>query len=304
MPPTLKNFTIAAAVLLSFCTVGYAQHGRLPYANQVNANQVSLGQISIGQPNVPVGRRLYDQFGQPIGYDGYPYQYPSVVPADPVNELYNHNAQKPLMGLFAKGFTRTLTLLGGANFLPSIENDGRLLNSTPAGGGPSNFALDSETGYAISFAFGRRHNHRLRSEIELALRANETSFESDLPAMGDIFEIALDPNGEDKIRAYSIMKNFIYGFQNTSRFTPYLGVGLGWSYIDLEATSVGIDDGSGAFSYQAIGGVATTVNSVADFIVEYRFLGTTDVDLDGFAGSGGSINYQTHNLFLGVKFEY
>ena len=153
----------------------------------------------------------------------------------------------------------------------------------------------------INFAFGRRHNHRLRSEIELALRENGSSFEFEPSAVGDILGIALPPSDEDEIRAYSIMKNFIYGFENASRLTPYLGAGLGWSYIDLDAPSVGIDEGIGAFSYQAIGGVARNLNNAAEFIVEYRFFGTAEVDLGGIETP---ITYNAHNLFLGVKFEY
>ena len=40
---------------------------------------------------------------------------------DPVDQLYRENAQRPLGGLFAKGFTRTMTLLGGWNFANSID---------------------------------------------------------------------------------------------------------------------------------------------------------------------------------------
>ena len=327
MPPTFKTITLGIALFLSFSSLGYPQYGQLPFANQVS--------VVHGSP--AVGYAAFDQYGQPASYDNYSYpssaypssaypssaypsssypssSYPSSAypssaypssaypsSADPVNELYNNNAKKPLRGLFAQGFTRTLTVLGGANFLNSIEGDGNLLGSIPGGGSLPSTTLESETGYAISFAFGRRHNHRLRSEIELALRENDSSFEFEPSAVGDILGTSLSSDDEDEIRAYSIMKNFIWGFENASRLTPYVGAGLGWSYIDLDAPSVGIDEGTGAFSYQAIGGVARSLNNAAEFIVEYRFFGTAEVDLGGIETP---ITYNAHNLFLGVKFEY
>ena len=217
MPPTFKTITLGIALFLSFSSLGYPQYGQLPFANQVS--------VVHGSP--AVGYAAFDQYGQPASYDNYSYPssaYPSSAypsssypsSADPVNELYNNNAKKPLRGLFAQGFTRTLTVLGGANFLNSIEGDGNLLGSIPGGGSLPSTTLESETGYAISFAFGRRHNHRLRSEIELALRENDSSFEFEPSAVGDILGTSLSSDDEDEIRAYSIMKNFIWGFETVS----------------------------------------------------------------------------------------
>ena len=290
MAPTFKTFTIAIALLLSLCAHGSAQFGQFPSVNQTNP-------VLIGQRSVVVGNGGLPHHLQAVGSPAS--EYGST--ADAVNALYHSNAQKPLRGLFAPGFTRTLTVLGGANFLNSIDVATNLLGSATSTNGELSAAIESDIGYAISFAFGRRHNHRLRSEIELALRGNDTSFQIAASPIADALGVPFPANGEVEVRAYSIMKNFITEFRNNSRFTPYIGAGLGWSYIDLEAPSIGIDEGGGTFSYQAIGGVATTVNNAADFIVEYRFLGTTEIDVDGIEDS---VTYQAHNLFLGIKFEY
>ena len=217
-----------------------------------------------------------------------------------VQSLYNSNAKRPLGGLFAPGFTRTLTILGGLNF-PSAgtaENFGIEFDINPADPLTPPFSVFEEleeTGYALSFAFGRRHSNTLRSEIEVAVRGNDVT-RSTLTGIDSVEESA------GHVNAVSLMKNFIIDFNNNTRFTPYAGAGLGLSYVDVELEGFGsLQDGETLFSYQAIGGVATRLTSVADFIVEYRFLGTSEVE---FEELGQTIAYNTSNLFFGVKLEY
>lgn len=222
--------------------------------------------------------------------------------------LYTSNAERPLGGLFAPGFTRTLTVLGGANY-PSdgvLEND--FVSILPASGlSPLSERSIDDSGYAISFAFGRRHSHKLRSEIEVAFRSNDINQLSNTSISGNNLGV-IQPQEDGSVNATSIMKNFIREFNNNSLFTPYVGAGLGLSYIDVEFGEANSSDGEATFqngeaifSYQAIGGVATKLNSWSDFIIEYRFLGTSEIE---FGSLNDSFAYNTSTLFLGATFEY
>ena len=237
-----------------------------------------------------------------------------------VEALYDSNAQLPLGGFFAKGFTRTFTLLGGGNFtaadLPgdfseailnpgSFFNQDSLVDTDPVTILPEQ---DPDVGYVISGAMGRRHNKRLRSEFEFAIRGND--LDQSFPGF---FQVDVEAD----VKAYSIMKNVIFDFPNQSRFTPYAGAGLGISLVEVEAqvrtssditflspttapATSEVSEEDAAFTYQFIGGVAMRVNHAMDFVVEYRFLGTSDIELDTL----GSAPYLVNNLFLGVKLEY
>ena len=224
--------------------------------------------------------------------------------------LYTSNAERPLGGLFAPGFTRTMTLLGGVNY-PSagvediLEPEVVSFLSVISPTSPAAGSLD-DSGYALSFAFGRRHSRVLRSEIEVAFRSNDIN--QTLSVFNPDMSFSTSEEEDGSVNATSIMKNFIRDFQNDTLFTPYVGVGIGLSYIDVEfgeATSIDgeatFQDGEGAFSYQAIGGVATKLNSFSDFVIEYRFLGTSEIDFDGL---NDTFAYNTSTLFLGAKFEY
>jgi len=219
-----------------------------------------------------------------------------------VQSLYNSNSKRPLGGLFAPGFTRTLTILGGLNFPSAGTTE---LFDFEADVNPDDlttppFGLTEEiedAGYALSFAFGRRHSNTLRSEIEIAVRGNDL-VTTTLVGMDSTEQSA------GSVNAVSLMKNFIRDFANSSRFTPYAGAGLGLSYIEVDQSDgifPGLQEGQTLFSYQAIGGVATQITSSADFIVEYRFLGTSEVEFDEL---GQDLVYNTSNLFFGVKLEY
>ena len=224
--------------------------------------------------------------------------------------LYDHNDQLPLRGLFAPGFTRTLTVLGGFNF-PSegvddiFEQDFAIVPVESLFSPPPARSLD-DTGYAISFAFGRRHSRKLRSEIEVAFRSNEITQTS--PFSADIIDSFDSEVSDGSVSATSLMKNFIRDFDNNSLFTPYVGFGIGLSYIDVEfgeaispSGEAIFQEGEALFSYQAIGGVTTKLNSFSDFVVEYRFLGTSEIE---FAGLSDALAYNTSTLFMGLKFEY
>ena len=252
-------------------------------------------------------------------FDGGTYNSEAEVQA-----LYASNAQRPLGGLFAPGFTRTFTALGGVNFPSSsvTDSDGSFGQDSVAAAIASTVddtifnvptgddrSVDG-TGYAISFAFGRRHNRRLRSEIELAFRDNNINSiagGSDLIAGGGFADSGTEIV-DGSINATSLIKNYIFDFDNGSRFTPYVGFGTGISYVDAEfGESSSLDgeatfqDGDDVFTYQAIGGIATQLSAAADFVVEYRFLGTSEIEFSGF---GETLIYNTSTLFFGFKLEY
>ena len=209
-----------------------------------------------------------------------------------VETMYEANSRKPLGGFFAKGFTRTFTLMGGFNELSTVTASGE--NQEPL----DSIFENTQTGYAISAAMGRRHSGRLRSEIEFAVRGNDFTFDS--PAL-------FVPDVDSDVNVYSLMKNAFLELENASRFTPYGGAGIGLSYVEAEAQTISGDaisvfeDSDTVFTWQAIGGVATRINRATDFVVEYRFLGTTDVELGSI---GQETPYYAQNLFLGIKFEY
>ena len=160
------------------------------------------------------------------------------------------------------------------------------------------------TNYAISVAAGRRYRSWLRSEFEFAIRRNGES--------ADISRDAGDLNFDFDLTVLSLMKNAIIELNNKTRLTPYGGAGIGISYVDIQngiAFSDGLDVSEFSsdaddtvFSWQAIAGVSARITERANFVTEYRYFSTVDVD---FGIGGNSLDrFWANNLFFGLRLEF
>jgi len=163
---------------------------------------------------------------------------------------------------------------------------------------------EEESGFAISAAVGKRFGSRVRAEFEFAHRSSELS----------LSEGSFDPRisrmeffGSSDVN--SLMSSVYIDFNNRSPFTPYAGVGLGVSFVDVDTSfTVYGNDGGPLFhfedglndivlGYQFIGGVSVELGWASEFIIEYRYFGTTEVDIGGGIGEP----YLAHNLLLGIQ---
>ena len=188
-----------------------------------------------------------------------------------------------------------------ANPAKEDERDPQRYFSVLAGG---NWLVGDISGFAISAAVGKRHRNRLRTEFEFSHRSNEESV-----SLGSFYpEISRNDIFVDT-DANSLMANAYLDFYNKSRLTPYVGAGIGISFIDIDTSftafandgsvfwqsSRGLDDT--VLGYQFIGGVSANLGEATKFVIEYRYFGTNDVDF----GLIGGVPYQAHNLLLGLQ---
>lgn len=74
------------------------------------------------------------------------------------------------------------------------------------------------------------------------------------------------------ITAQAIMSNVYFDFVNSSRLTPYVGVGLGGARIENE-----LGQRDGAFAYQGRVGVDLALSRALTFGVEYSYFRTTGI---------------------------
>jgi len=180
----------------------------------------------------------------------------------------------------------------GVNFVPKLKFNANA----------NTWAQQQDPGYAIlgqvGYGFGK-----VRLEGEIGWRQNEIN------KYRDDFGAA-KANGN--ISGVSIMGNVYYDFVNSSKFTPYIGGGIGGidvNFDNLKAGGVPVtNDGDFQFAYQAIAGVSYAVNEQLSVKADYRYLGTTDGNFNTstqFAGGGPAKgSYESHSVLVGFTWKF
>lgn len=147
----------------------------------------------------------------------------------------------------------------------------------------------------------------LRFEAEVGYRMFDGSRIEDLalglPGGGAV--AAGDFDLKSEFGLLTVMANVLYEFENDSRFTPYVGAGLGagWMFVDTPNTissGIGVADGNDVgFAYQGIAGAKVDVAEALAAFVDYRYLGTSDIQVNEFKTS-----YSTHNVTAGLIYTF
>src|SRR4029077_456713 len=90
-------------------------------------------------------------------------------------------------------------------------------------------------------------------------------------------------NGQ--ISQVSAMANFLYDFNATGTFVPYIGAGAGVGFVDSD-----MNLGSTVFAFQGILGAGYNFSPNLRFNLEGRYYGTTNPQGAGFGWSNNQLN--------------
>lgn len=158
-----------------------------------------------------------------------------------------------------------------------------------------NTSLQSDRGYAISGALGNTYDNNLRAETEFSFSQSDVDKIGSSTASGDTSRVNLMING-------------YYDFYNNSAFTPYVGVGAGFSSVSYDNVGlVGgsqIDDQDAALAYQGIAGVNYKINDDVSLFTDYRYLATTGLTLRNNAGTSIDADDAEHRVMVGLRWSF
>ena len=153
---------------------------------------------------------------------------------------------------------------------------GKVGYNNPTGG-----ELDENAVYSL--AAGYRFNPNFRLEGEVSYRENDISLTG--------------LSGESKTGTAFV--NGWYDWANTSKFTPYVGGGIGIAHNENKGTFLGtyVTTKDYAFAYQVGGGVAYALCPHFDLTADYRFIDTSNFD-------DTSDDYKAHEVLAGVRYSF
>lgn len=145
--------------------------------------------------------------------------------------------------------------------------------------GNSSGELSFDSGFGFIAAIGNGFDG-LRAEAEISYRTNDL----DTPVNGDISSLA-------------VMGNLLVDLDISESVRPFLGAGMGLANVEIDGDSDSSDDT--VFAYQAIAGIGFPLTHVTTLDLQYRYFASADPDFDGTEAE-----YQTHNFFAGLRFDF
>lgn len=188
------------------------------------------------------------------------------------------------------------------------------------------WTTEFDDGMAFSLEGGLRYDSGLRSGIELSYGSADVETHFGVTAGGGLIDgvdaavltgsavqlgatvgdVVADGRGD--ITTLSLFVNAYYDFNRDSNFEPYIGVGLGFSDVDVtfNPSGVGIvDDGETVLAYQLKLGATLQFNDNWEGYADYAHRMTADVEVgvDLFPATLEVENQQ--GLFsVGVRYRY
>lgn len=168
---------------------------------------------------------------------------------------------------------------------------------------PVDISFDADTGFGVSGAAGYRFDDA-RVELEVAYTSNDVEGVT----VNDLAEIPLDGD----IESFQFMVNGYYDIPTRSRFSPYIGGGVGVATLsvdDIEADIPGIgtlalDDTGASFVFQVKAGVGYEISDQASAFLGYRLHGLPGQNFEAFGADLDADTLLIHSLQLGARYEF
>lgn len=154
-------------------------------------------------------------------------------------------------------------------------------DSTLSGPGPSS-EMSMDAGFGFIAAVGNNFDG-LRGEVEVAYRTNDLDQISSIEQSGEITSTA-------------VMGNLLVDLPLSEAVRPFFGGGIG--LVNVELSNGGSEDDT-VFAYQAIAGIGFPLTHVTTLDLQYRYFASTDPKFEGTEAE-----YQTHNFFAGLRFDF
>jgi opacity protein-like surface antigen len=116
--------------------------------------------------------------------------------------------------------------------------------------------------------------------------------------MDEISFPGLNASVNGDISSLALMGNLLADLPLSERVRPFLGAGIGLARVEANSNDLGDEDDT-VFAYQAIAGIGFPLTHVTTLDLQYRYFATADADFDGT-----DVEYQTHNFFAGLRFDF
>lgn len=149
--------------------------------------------------------------------------------------------------------------------------------------------MEFSPGYTFGGFAGYDFGNNFRLEGELSYRENE---------------IRAGGGGGPQALTSSLMLNGYYNIPTKTRFSPYVGAGIGVATAQLETFSLGvaIDADENVFAYQLEAGIDWNFNPLVSFSLGYRYFDAADPEFALPTGQRFQMDLENHEFLLKMRY--
>jgi opacity protein-like surface antigen len=159
-------------------------------------------------------------------------------------------------------------------------------------------------GGSVGFDFGF-----LRLEGELSYKNGEMSTITEQISQTRI------TNVDGRVGALAMMLNAFFDLRNASRFTPYIGGGIGFANLHMNdtfgtetttgnRTRLYRSDDDTVFAYQAGAGLEIALTNMFSLDLGYRYFGTTKAKFNNHSSTATEMRFESHNASIGFRVKF
>jgi len=164
----------------------------------------------------------------------------------------------------------------------------------------ADFSYDA--GLTLSAGLGYQLANGLRFEGSLALQKNDFDQIKGYGAAANV-------NGD--MRSTAFLASAFYDIPTGSKFSPFIGGGLGLAKVKIndayvEGDQAVLNTNDMVFAYHLTAGVSYAVSPQLNLDAGYRYFATEDLSFssDGTVNKDIEISNASHNLFAGVRYSF
>lgn len=171
-------------------------------------------------------------------------------------------------------------------------------------------------GLALGYDFANQFDIPVRAELEFIARdkANATYNIRNRVRNG----VTQTRDIRNQVKLNTLMVNGYYDIKNSSDFTPFVSVGLGYAAVDFKTTRAdannpGISESytnthtANNFAWSVGAGVNYAINEDWDMGLSYRYLDAGKADITTAVGDGehtSKIKVKTNDILLGLTYRF
>ena len=117
----------------------------------------------------------------------------------------------------------------------------------------------------------------------------------------------LRANGTAELESQSLFLNAYYDIDTGTKFTPYVGGGIGYAKLKGSISNGGVklaSDSDTNFAWQLGAGIAYAVNKNISVDFGYRYTDMGDLTANIYPTEKFKIDVDSHELLLGVRYTF